>query len=122
MAYFGISAQPGLGSSVWGNESWPARMAIATTPYSPRINEWNLVYREEGNHETIVSNVAHLSAEQEGTVLREAEARAVQQMEWPEALEGIQRERQVQGSVRGNERHRDPIGERKSEGRQSRAG
>ena len=42
MEYFGICAQPGLGSSVWGNQSWPSRMAIATTKYSPSIKEWNL--------------------------------------------------------------------------------
>ena len=69
-------------------------MAIATTPYNPKINEWNLVYREEGNHETIVSNVAHLSAKQEGKVQLEAEASAGKQMEWPEALGTINQERQ----------------------------
>ena len=39
MEYFGICAQPGLGSSVWGNRTWKTRMAIATVPYQAAVRE-----------------------------------------------------------------------------------
>ena len=76
MEYFGICAQPGLGSSVWGNQSWPSRMAIATTKYSPSIKEWNLQFREEAVYDSIVSNVAHLSSDQAQQILSEAKVKA----------------------------------------------
>ena len=73
MEYFGICAQPGVGSCTWGNQAWPARMAVATTPYHCNITKWALLYREEGNYDTIVSNVAHLTEDQEAQVQSAAE-------------------------------------------------
>jgi hypothetical protein len=79
MEYFGICAQPGVELSTWGNQSWPARMAIATMPYHLKINDWKLVYREDAIHDTIISNVASLSEEETTQISEIARAKAVEE-------------------------------------------
>ena len=72
MQYFGICAQPGLGSSVWGNESWPSRMAVATTPYHYDMKEWKIQYREEATYTTVMCNVVGLNICKEHELAMEA--------------------------------------------------
>jgi hypothetical protein len=41
MAYYGVNAQPGSGTTTWGNSKWRNRLAIPTIPYSAvRSNSW----------------------------------------------------------------------------------
>ena len=90
MQYFGINAQPGLGSSIWGNEKWPTRVAIATSPYSSYIRDWNLEMTDEALYSTIVSNVARL----DDTVLAEvdltAQTKAAAEMKLERPIQGTE--------------------------------
>ena len=81
MRYFGVCAQPGLGSSIWGNELWPSRMAVATTPYHHDMKEWKIQYREEAAYSTVVSNVAGLSEDKDREISREATVLAQQSID-----------------------------------------
>ena len=90
MQYFGINAEPGLGSSVWGDDKWPTRVAIATSPYSSYIRDWNLEMTDEALYSTIVSNVATL----DDTVLAEvdltAQTKAAAEMKLEKPIQGTE--------------------------------